>query len=137
MKSYFKILIIGIFGLIISLGTAFAGDVYVKGYTRSDGTYVRGHYRSSPNNTVSDNFSTYGNINPYTGKVGTKKVYDKKHINGYHYHNRKTKENKRQNEYLDYDENRILYLLKSGWTWEQLVEMGYQSEHIHYAVKNW
>lgn len=24
-------------------------DVYVRGYTRSDGTYVAPHYRSSPN----------------------------------------------------------------------------------------
>ena len=51
-------------------------DVYVSGYTRSNGTYVSGHYRSSPNHTKSDNFSTYGNVNPYTGKVGTKTYYD-------------------------------------------------------------
>jgi len=36
--------------------------------------YVQPHYRSSPNNTKSDNWSTYGNVNPYTGKVGTKKI---------------------------------------------------------------
>ena len=54
----------------------FASDVYVNGYTRKDGTYVQGHYRSAPNNTVSDNFSTYGNVNPYTGKPGTVRVYD-------------------------------------------------------------
>jgi len=47
-------------------------DVYVNGYTRSDGTYVQGHYRSSPNNTTYDNFSTKGNINPYTGQPGYK-----------------------------------------------------------------
>ncbi len=28
--------------------------------------------KSSPNATVRDNFSTYGNKNPYTGKAGTK-----------------------------------------------------------------
>ena len=44
---------------------AFA-DVYVNGYTRSDGSYVGGHYRSSPNSSVYDNWSTYGNVNPYT-----------------------------------------------------------------------
>ena len=48
-------------------------QTYVKGYTRSDGTYVKGHYRSSPNSTQRDNYSTYGNTNPYTGKAGTKK----------------------------------------------------------------
>ncbi|MGQ3888236.1 hypothetical protein ACQUW5_04270 [Legionella sp. CNM-1927-20] len=47
------------------------GDVYVKGYQKSNGTYVEPHYRSSPNNTTSDNWSTKGNINPYTGKEGT------------------------------------------------------------------
>ena len=47
-----------------------AKDVYVNGYTRSDGTYVSGHYRSAPNSTINDNFSTEGNVNPYTGKEG-------------------------------------------------------------------
>lgn len=45
--------------------------VHVKGYYRSNGTYVQPHYRSSPNGTVLDNYSTKGNINPYTGKEGT------------------------------------------------------------------
>jgi len=44
--------------------------VYVKSYTRSDGTYVPGYYRTAPNSTNTDNFSTKGNINPYTGKPG-------------------------------------------------------------------
>lgn len=52
---------------------SFASDVYVQGYTRKDGTYVEGHYRSAPNNTSADNFSTYGNTNPYTGKPGKKR----------------------------------------------------------------
>jgi len=36
---------------------AHAGDVQVKGYYRKDGTYVAPHVRSSPNNTVTDNYS--------------------------------------------------------------------------------
>ena len=47
-------------------------DTWVSGYTRSDGTYVSGHYRSDPNSYKSDNWSTKGNVNPYTGKSGTK-----------------------------------------------------------------
>ncbi len=47
-------------------------SVSVRGYTRKDGTYVRPHYRSAPNGTSSDNWSTRGNVNPYTGEVGTK-----------------------------------------------------------------
>jgi hypothetical protein len=47
------------------------GDVYVRGYMRSDGVYVQPHYQSAPNGTRTDNFSTRGNVNPYTGKAGT------------------------------------------------------------------
>ena len=45
----------------------------VKGYYRSNGTYVQPYYRSSPNSTRYDNYSYYGNYNPYTGKYGTKR----------------------------------------------------------------
>ena len=48
-------------------------DVYVKGYYRSNGTYVTPHYRSDPDGYVGNNWSIYPNINPYTGKVGTKR----------------------------------------------------------------
>jgi hypothetical protein len=34
------------------------------------GTYVPGHYRTAPNSTNRDNFSTKPNINPYTGEPG-------------------------------------------------------------------
>jgi len=47
----------------------FAG--WVNGYTRRNGTYVQGHYRSDPNSTVRDNYSYKGNTNPYTGATGT------------------------------------------------------------------
>lgn len=46
-------------------------DVHVKGYYRDNGTYVAPYYRTVPNSTNIDNFSTIGNINPYTGKNGT------------------------------------------------------------------
>lgn len=51
---------------------SFAKDVYVQGYTRKDGTYVQPHYRSAPDGNFNNNWSTEGNINPYTGEVGTK-----------------------------------------------------------------
>ncbi len=47
-------------------------QVSVRGYYRKDGTYVRPHMRSSPNSTTLDNYSTRGNINPYTGQPGTR-----------------------------------------------------------------
>ena len=42
-------------------------DVWVNGYTRSNGTYVQGHYRSSPDGNPYNNYSYPGNTNPYTG----------------------------------------------------------------------
>lgn len=50
---------------------AVAQDVWVRPYYRTDGTFVQGHYRTSPNFTVQDNFSYKGNYNPYTGQIGT------------------------------------------------------------------
>lgn len=44
--------------------------VWVNGYYRSNGTYVEGYYRTAPNHTNVDNFSTRGNINPYTSEPG-------------------------------------------------------------------
>lgn len=43
----------------------------VKGYTTKRGTYVAPHFKSSPNKSKLDNFSTKGNINPFNGKKGT------------------------------------------------------------------
>ena len=50
---------------------SFAQDVYVQGYTSGNGTYAQGYYRTSPNYTRNDNYSTVGNMNPYTGTAGT------------------------------------------------------------------
>lgn len=47
-------------------------STYVSGYTNSNGTYVQGYYRTTPNSTRNDNYSTVGNVNPYTGTYGTK-----------------------------------------------------------------
>jgi len=66
-----KFIIMLILAILCFSAVAFA-DVYVRGYTKKNGTYVAPHYRSSPNHTVRDNWSTKGNRNPYTGKLGTK-----------------------------------------------------------------
>jgi len=52
-----------------SSGTA---DHAVHGYVRKNGTYVSPYHATNPNHTKNDNYSTKGNINPYTGKAGTK-----------------------------------------------------------------
>jgi hypothetical protein len=61
--------------LIAALPIAAVADTYVNGYFRSDGTYVAPHYQTSPNSTRLDNYSTRGNINPYTGAAGTRNPY--------------------------------------------------------------
>jgi hypothetical protein len=49
-------------------------DVHVKSYVRKDGVVVQEHMRSAPDGDKSNNWSTKGNVNPYTGKVGTKSI---------------------------------------------------------------
>lgn len=47
-------------------------DHAIRGYTRSNGTYVAPSHATNPDSTRNNNYSTKGNINPYTGKLGTK-----------------------------------------------------------------
>jgi len=42
----------------------------VGGYFRKDGTYVAPHYRSNPDRSFNNNWSTKPNINPFTGQEG-------------------------------------------------------------------
>jgi hypothetical protein len=44
----------------------------VQPYVTPRGTYVQPHVQTNPNNTQMDNFSTRGNVNPYTGVPGTR-----------------------------------------------------------------
>jgi hypothetical protein len=44
----------------------------VSGHVTKNGTYVAPHHATNPNSTKSDNWSHKGNVNPYTGKEGTK-----------------------------------------------------------------
>jgi hypothetical protein len=63
--------------LICSLlaSVSFAKSVRVRGSFKKSGAYVSPHYKSSPNRTKIDNWSTKGNLNQYTGKKGTKKIF--------------------------------------------------------------
>ena len=45
---------------------------YQQGYTRSNGTYVSGHYKTQSNSTNHDNFSTSGNYNTYKESTGSR-----------------------------------------------------------------
>ncbi len=49
------------------------GNVGVRGYYNGRGTHVSPHMRSAPDGNFWNNWSTYGNVNPYTGVPGTKR----------------------------------------------------------------
>lgn len=68
------LLAVVVFGSL-GAGSAALADTYVRGYHRKDGTYVQPHYRSDPDGNRFNNFSTQGNVNPYTGRVGTVDPY--------------------------------------------------------------
>jgi len=72
MKRLMTILVI----LVVVCATTLTADaaVRVRGYYRSNGTYVQPYYRSNPDGNFSNNWSTYPNINPYTGATGTRRT---------------------------------------------------------------
>jgi hypothetical protein len=61
--------------LMASSAAALAQSHYVHPYTKKDGTYVQGHYKTAPDDTKLNNYSTKGNLNPYTGEEGTVDPY--------------------------------------------------------------
>jgi hypothetical protein len=69
-----KTLITSLLLSVISLSVANA-DSYVNGYYRKNGTYVQPHWRSSPDSNAYNNWTTQGNVNPYTGQLGTRNPY--------------------------------------------------------------
>jgi hypothetical protein len=42
----------------------------VRGYVRKDGTYVKPHRQTDPDANKYNNYSTEGNMNPFTGEKG-------------------------------------------------------------------
>jgi hypothetical protein len=67
--------------LVLIITTVANADVRVRGYYRSNGTYVQPHYRSNPDGNRYNNWSTRGNVNPYTGKRGTRRLSTMSNIN--------------------------------------------------------
>lgn len=75
MHKKLSLFLFGIFvASLLSFSFAEVADaaVRVRGYYRSNGTYVQSYYRSNSNSTYYDNYSYKGNYNPYTGSYGTK-----------------------------------------------------------------
>jgi hypothetical protein len=70
MKKLIFSLLLFCFWTTIAFAQTNPNHVKVNGYYRNDGTYVQPHYRTAPNSTNRDNFSTKPNYNPYTRKSG-------------------------------------------------------------------
>jgi hypothetical protein len=73
------------FALLLLAFELLAGgsDVSVRGYSRSNGTYVAPHMRSAPDGNFYNNWSTKGNLNPYTGVPGTRLTPSHNFTGGY------------------------------------------------------
>ena len=50
-----RMLILAAMLAVLGSSAAVAGTTWVDGYTRSNGTYVGGHLRTTPNSTTYDN----------------------------------------------------------------------------------
>lgn len=61
---------ISVMAILIMMPTSTFAASRVRGYVKSNGTYVQPYFRSTPNYTRFDNYSTRGNYNPYTGSKG-------------------------------------------------------------------
>lgn len=45
-------------------------SLFVGGYYRKNGTFVKGYHKSKPDSHSHNNWNFLGNDNPYTGKKG-------------------------------------------------------------------
>lgn len=59
----------------LAAGAHAQGQHYVRPHVTSDGTYVEGHFQTNPDGNRFNNWSTQGNMNPYTGQPGTVDPY--------------------------------------------------------------
>lgn len=51
-----KVILAVLVMMMLPAGASYASDVYVNGYTRSNGTYVQPYVRSSPDAYKSNNY---------------------------------------------------------------------------------
>lgn len=69
-----SITILTVLAIVCTIALPADAAVRVRGYYRSNGTYVKPHYRSNPDGNFYNNWSTYPNSNPYTGVRGTRRT---------------------------------------------------------------
>ncbi|MSP19905.1 MAG: hypothetical protein EXR74_10095 [Bdellovibrionales bacterium] len=67
-------LLVGAFLTGPSVARKSGGSVNVRGYSTKTGKYVAPYFRNIPDRSKYNNWSTKGNINPYTGKQGWRKI---------------------------------------------------------------
>lgn len=60
------------FSLLAPPSAEAKGSHSVRGHTTKKGTYVAPHRSTNPDRSKSNNWSSKGNVNPDTGKKGTK-----------------------------------------------------------------
>jgi hypothetical protein len=67
------VFVLGVTSAVAQWGTGSNPNSHtVRPHVTSQGTYVGGHQATNPNTTQTDNYGTKGNVNPYTGAVGTR-----------------------------------------------------------------
>lgn len=58
---------------LFACNSTLAASHSVKGYTKKNGTHIAAHRQTNADKSKANNWSTKGNVNPYTGKKGRKK----------------------------------------------------------------
>lgn len=58
--------------LAVGLAGSAVAQNYHRGYVTRNGTYVAPHWQSTPDRSYNNNWSVRPNVNPYTGRSGTR-----------------------------------------------------------------
>ena len=69
MRLVIEVIVLSTVGIGFGIG-AHAADSRVRGHITKNGTFVAPHHRTTPDGSKANNFSSKGNVNPYTGKEG-------------------------------------------------------------------
>lgn len=75
MKKLLTLILSALIVGVVSFPHSADAAVRVRAHTTRSGSYVPAHYRSNPDHSRLNNWSTKGNYNPYTGKTGTRNYY--------------------------------------------------------------
>lgn len=70
-NAFLSFLLVVCLATLDAFGASKGGSVSIRGHVRKDGTYVAPHFRSAPDGNFYNNWSTKGNVNPYTGQAAT------------------------------------------------------------------